>query len=758
MIRTYRHAFYAYSIVLVVMLWPIWLNGEVLAPTCHAQINGWQYVTPAMQACEQPKLADFEEEFLPEIANQLTLPHTGFLVTRNEYNELGRPAKHLTGNTPANLFTWIHYQLSNDPYRILTNIAISQWWLLGVFVLLVCQRWGIDARAGWVAAVSAVTTPFVVYWLSFPMHVATLCWGAGLVYACTRVVHRPDGWGWLIAAFCTYSMVLMGYPQTAVYTVWMLAGYVVWVCVPLWRQRDWHALGLRVGVLLSAGLVGVVLCTPVLWDAYQRYRESQRYWIGDDFFMQAVQYINAWDGVWLYTTLRLAPEMFGNPSAAQYPLEYDGASWPLITVGMVALAGRLRWQQSRYWIVVTALLVMLTVVPFVFAWVTHVIPGFRLSAWTPLWSAVLPIAYTVAWGTDALVRQPPHVRRRVMAVAGVVMAGIVVLGIGLAWYLALALDPWRVTALVLMLVMWAVWWWRISDVALVVGLGIVVVTTALPLVRVQPETALIRRTPLIDLLRRELTNGSRYAIVSGRLGHLLSPNYNALLGLASVHAYNNFYPPAYANLVTQLGGKITVYGKLNKFVSPDPQSTAFWMSNIAVVLHDQPIDGANLLPLTIIDGIHVYRTSATMGSAWRIDATVLPGVDDIRISDYRVHQARPWQLVVDAGDVVEYAVAPRDQPSLLVRSTLYERGWRAEVRHADGTWHTTRTLSVNSVFLGAPIPANVTGIRFVYQTVVQWMWASHLLWLVLALGVWVRERVVQRPQVAHPTTRHNTHA
>ena len=53
-------------------------------------------------------------------------------------------------------------------------------------------------------------------------------------------------------------------------------------------------------------------------------------------------------------------------------------------------------------------------------------------AWTPLWSAVLPIAYALAWGADALFRDPPPVLRRSMAAIGLVMALAVLMGIALA--------------------------------------------------------------------------------------------------------------------------------------------------------------------------------------------------------------------------------------------------------------------------------------------------------------------------------------
>ncbi len=725
---TYRVSGIAYTVVVIAMLWPMWIHGAILAPTCHAQINGWQYVTAEMRACEQRKLADYEEEFLPEISNQLTVPRSGFIVTRNEYTELGRPTKHLTGNTPANLFTWVIYQIAHDPYTILTYLAISQWWLLGFFVLCACRLWGIDARAGWLAAVSAVATPFVVYWLSFPMHVATLCWGAGVIYACTRVWQRPDVLGWLVAAFSGYSMILMGYPQTAVYSCWMVAGYVIIQSIPLWQARDWRALTHRVGLIASAALVGAALTTPVLWDVYQRYRDSQRFWMNDDFFVQSVQIIDQLTVAWRYGVSRLVPEVMGTPIDPAYVYEFDGASWPLLSVALVVLAARYRWHASWYWLLVSALLALLTVVPALFLWLIHTIPGFRLSAWTPLWSAVLPVAYAVGWGADALMRVQTSAIQRTMRWIAVVMLGCVGLGVGMAWYDQIVPVWWHVAGLCAIVVVW--WWWsrRLRDGVVVVGVLLSVGVTAWPLMRLQLPETLIRTTTLTQLLQREVPQGARYAIVSDRLGHLLSPNYNAMIGVASVHAYNNFYPRAYTTLIDQLGGDITVYGKLNKFIAPDPQRTVFWMSNIAVLITDQPFDAQNVTVLATDHDLMLYRVQARMGTAWRIAAVALPGVSDIRIPDYRGYRALPWQLTRDDGDRVEYTVAPHDTPTVLVKSTLYEPFWRAEIRQPDGVWVATRTVSVNGIFLAAQIPAKATGVRFVYDSAVQWMWVSHVIW------------------------------
>ena len=67
MITTYRWALVIYIACMVILGGWLWASGNVMSPVCHAQINGMHYLTEPMLACEQRKLADYEEEFLPEI-------------------------------------------------------------------------------------------------------------------------------------------------------------------------------------------------------------------------------------------------------------------------------------------------------------------------------------------------------------------------------------------------------------------------------------------------------------------------------------------------------------------------------------------------------------------------------------------------------------------------------------------------------------------------------------------------------------------
>jgi hypothetical protein len=282
-----------------------------------------------------------------------------------------------------------------------------------------------------------------------------------------------------------------------------------------------------------------------------------------------------------------------------------------------------------------------------------------------------------------------------------------------------------------------VWYWWQTPLMIWGALGISVLVTAAPLFVAQPRSALIRTTPLTQTLTQSVPTGARFAIVSPALEYLLAPNYNAVLGIASVHSYNNFFTPYYQRLITQLGGKITVYGKLNRAIAPNYDDTTFWMSNIAVVLAAQPLDHPNLQLVTQHDDVWVFHVKQRMGQFWRIPVQRVANVSDIHIPDYRVPQPLPITQYQTKGDVVELHYPQVATQSLIVLSTLYESGWQAE--SFDGqAWKKIVPVSVNGAFLGVVVPAQSQVVQLRYVTYVQYMWISHVVWLscFLVVGVW----------------------
>jgi hypothetical protein len=59
----------------------------------------------------------------------------------------------------------------------------------------------------------------------------------------------------------------------------MMAGYVGVINWPLLRQGLWWEVARRVGFLVSAAAVGMLLTMPADLDLYVRYRDSPRFWV-----------------------------------------------------------------------------------------------------------------------------------------------------------------------------------------------------------------------------------------------------------------------------------------------------------------------------------------------------------------------------------------------------------------------------------------------------------------------------------------------
>src|SRR5690606_33947324 len=121
------------------------------------------------------------------------------------------------------------------------------------------------AIAGLIAGAGLASSPFFMYWLTFPMFLATICWTAGALWAVTRLARRPDILGWSMLAFSAYSLLMTAYPQSVVMHAYMLAGYGLWLAYYKARVSQ-LALAKFLLFTISALVVGVALALPVYRD------------------------------------------------------------------------------------------------------------------------------------------------------------------------------------------------------------------------------------------------------------------------------------------------------------------------------------------------------------------------------------------------------------------------------------------------------------------------------------------------------------
>ena len=537
----------------------------------------------------------------------------------------------------------------------------------------------------------------------------------------------------------------MGYPQAIVYVLWMLAGALVLAAWPLLITRQYRRALRGVTILGGMALLALVLVAPVYVDVYRSYLQSARVAAPETYFLQYILRIeHAWV-VLLYLAAHTVPELYGNATDVTYPFRTDGFALTVVTVWIVSIALWRQYARVWWWALSAGVLVLLSVSPLLFAGLMQALPGFTLSQWTPHWNTTLPLTVLYAYGLHAALQDDVHSHTRWAAALLVLPLGCIGAGLLVANWYAVQVAPWRIGVLVGQVVLLGLFVLRRRPVLVMTALIVTVLLSAVPL-QMRRATADVQQTsPLVAALQQHVPAGARYAIVDAGLNYLLTPNINRLYDLASVHTYNNFTSPGYAQVIAALGGKTTYYGKLNTEVAPVYDTTMLWMSNVAVVLARERIDDGNLRPLGTYGPAHLMQVQQRMGPFWHTALEAIPHGRDVRITDYRKRPQYAVSDVQDQNDTITATISPQVWPTLFVHSTLAAAEWRADVY--DGTqWLAAQTVSVNGVFQGVVIPAGTQTVRLRWVSAVQWMWVSHLIWggIWLWYGVWLVRRYRSR--------------
>ena len=732
-ITRYRTAVWVFLVMFALFTAPYWALGHVMAPSCRSTVLGVTVPGAQIDPCGLQKFADYETEFLPEIANQLRTPHSGVVALRSPATEYDRPAKHVTGNTPANIYTWLIYRLSADPVTIITLLTYSLAACAGLFVLLLAREWQLVPLAGLGGAVLTSMGPFVSYWQTYPMHVATVCWSTAVLWGVVRWFRRADVVAGFTLLFATYALLLMGYPQSVVYVAWIIGVVVVGQLVRRLRVGEVRRAATDMGVLLLIVLAAVALAAPVLWDVLREYRGSARVAAPDEYYLQYILRIKAPWVLVLYAALHTVPELYGTVTDVTYPFRFDGFGLTLLPLWLVCVAIWRNWRHVWGWAAALAVLVLISVSPPLFVWLLHLVPGFGLSQWTPHWNSTLPLTVLVVYGIHAVVTRPAHYGMRaewlllvvpVLAIgAGVIVAG---------WY-AVALAPARLGMLAGIIAVMGLWLWRRQPWWLAVALVGTVLTTAGAWQPQRAPATVVQRSALTDALQQWVPADARYALVDPAVDYLLAPNINRLYDRASVHTYNNFTPAAYQQAIAGLGGKTAFYGKLNTAIAPNYDTPLFWMSNIGAVLSQTPIDHPLLQPVAQAGPVTIMQVRARMSHIWQTPLARIPYGQDIRFATVRDRVSIPVRSYVDADDHITVGLNTQSTPTLVVFSVLQRPHWRATVERA-GVAAPARIVSVQGVFVGVIVPAGTDTLRLDVDVAVRWMWVSHLVWAFLWLG------------------------
>lgn len=739
--QNYRFAVAVYCLFMLAVFRPYLMSGEVVAPRLQAFELGDMDAETNSASIENRKFSDFTKSYIPEIHEYIKGNRSGWLALWSDKNELGRPLYHLAGFSPAYFPSWLIVRLTDNPWRFITFLSLFTCFLGGLFLILFCREVGLHPLAGLIAGTGLAASPQFMYWLSFPMFISAWCWSAGALWGVTRLSKRTGLLAWSVLAFSGYSLLMTAYPQSVVFHAYLLGGYFIYLASHKIKQGT--SITIRFSSIVASALfVGGLLALPVYRDLVYISSESGRISPAPSFFTDVLPgFSDSWDAL-VFFTLHTVPEIFGNPVAPEFPFSYDGLSISPLFIFFVLVGFFTAFKDTwGWWLAIVILSLFAFVHPLYVLGVEYL--GFNLSRSNPLGIITLPFMAIVAFGADALVRRvnsekmPGFVLWASLGALGVV--GIAVL-YGMSQNLPIRSEvAW---VMLLMIAMLSAQYNRTRPVYLVLALAIFLMTVSYPLMLRQNMDSIVTTSPLVERIRRNLPEGSRYAVASPGIS-ALPPNVNAGIGLPSVHTYNSLSPKRYHALIRSLGGEVMTYGRLNKFISPDYNSPVFWMSNIGLVLSPKKFVHQNLEYVGDESGVQIYRVISRMGRGLQVYSSWDDNdAEGLYMADPRLFRYNSPLELRDEGDLLEFEVIP-GEASVLILSQKFHRDWHA-MALSDGGWIAVRTVEVNGVFQGVLLPSSAGLVRLEFKPWVRYAWGAHVFWLVLlavlVLTVWKKRK------------------
>lgn len=730
---THAKSFTIYAIFMLMLFLP-YLRGEVIAPTRLGSQFGIHGEVEQDRRFENPKFNDYSNVFLPEVDAFLNGPRSGKVALWTDRTEMGRPLYHVSGFSPVYLPARLLQIATHSPERFITTWSLSLVFFAGVFMLLFCQQLGLTPLASLTSAISYAASPVMLYWLAFPMFLSSWCWAAGCAWSLRRLADRADALSWVCVTFCVYSLLMTSYPQLAVYQIYIVGGCSVRLLfrpASSCRSIAWQFV-LQAG---SAGLVALLLAAPMFVDLLGSVMQSNRVRPDSSFFLAALPRLSSLHDAGREIVLTLMPNIFGVSTRPDYPASYDGLSLPILTISLVTIGVAARVRAGRLWLISIALTIAVaTIRPIYLFGVANL--GLGLSRTNPLSMLLMPCVLLQAYAIDALERDQIRSRYVPFSMALFMLsaiAGSVAFGISQGWpilWLQVAIN-----VLIIVLVATAFWGsYRVAPLVLASAcwLALVVAPTLLR----QKLSYIHTQSPLIDAVRSRLHNGERFAIAAPGIA-ALPPNFNALLGLASVHSYDSLSTRRYQQFLHRLGGEASVYGRWNDHISPDYSGASFWMSDVALVLSPVKLMDPSLSCSTRIESVWLCDVPNHMGRTLQLaDEPPQRATSEVNVEDPRTRQVLSSTIIRDDGDAIDIAVS-RAAPSLLVISQQYHPSWHAKAFSGDSS-KLTPTLLVNGFFQGVIVPAQTEKITLRFQPTVRYAYLANYVWMLLLIFLVLR--------------------
>lgn len=675
------------------------------------------------------KFSDQSSALIPEINQHLHGTQQAWLSTWNPHVQLGRPTFQMFGLSKAYLLTHILSVFLDNPFILYTCLTLLTSYLTSLFCFLFLKALELHPLACFSIAAGLSLGTFFAYWLTFVMFLATWCWTLALLWLIAEFVKHKSFTIAASIAFASYSLLLTGYPQAIVIHAFLICGFTLkrlWQSPSHLKTKLYTALG-----LVGAALAGVVTALPAYLDVFIYTQRSVRFKVGDEFFLAVLPSIRSFNELALFLSQLFDAFWFGNVIKQEYPFVFNGLCLTPFYFVLLLLSLGL-WRQLWAWQLWVAGCLLATIWAPAYLFMVHYL-GFSLSRSIPLGGAIIPAFVLCGYAVDHILRHGFE-KRSLFAIAAFVTPLL------LSSFVAINQRPKLQTsfvALCLLLTLGTAWFVTKRKPATLILLTIASVWVyGFTIALTQPMSEIQTTSPLVDRIRSETVDGSRYALIGQDLAGILPPNQESLLQVKSIHSYDSLTSTNYQRLMEQLSNiDSSIYRRYFTSVASDAklQQAAFSYSGVSLLLTRSKLDTTHFKVTGEINGIMVYRSLAPPIQAAQLTNFAVNETGGVVLSGPLNEQSGlQTKKIVAQDDFMKFQMTPSDRETLLFVSQQSHPFWKATSKTIP-----LSTVTINDFYLGVIIPPYTNEAEIRFSPFVVWSWIPQAIYIVLFFAVMI---------------------
>ncbi|MBD1878311.1 hypothetical protein [Coleofasciculus sp. FACHB-T130] len=725
----YKQSFILLIFVQLLYFTPVFLKGEVIFPhNNNYEVVGSNLIVENTYISNR-KFSDQSSVYIPEINQHLNGNHHSWLSTWNPYVELGRPTFQLSGFSRAYLITNMLSIFTKNPFILYTALTVITVCLTGIFLFLFLKALDLHPLACSIAAIGLSLGIFVSYWLTFIMFISTICWSVCLLWLNTEFIKKPSFLSAIGISFATYSILMTGYPQFIVLSAYILVSYtIVRLCKYTINVKNKFYTALMIlGLVVS----GVLMASPTYADLLINSQRSARLnGVSDDFFLAVLPKINNFRDLGIFFTSIFDPFWLGNPIDPNYPVTFNGLSLNpfYFTLFLFSFLNK-QWCNLWPWQLFSILCLIGTIWPPAYLFAVHHL-GFNLSRSQLLGGAIIPGFILCGYAIDNLVRNKLVKPRYLIAWSLVPLTALSALQL-VFWYKHYDYLNLKFIAASWIIIMTLALFIAVNKAFLLqclVVISIFIYGQSLMLVR--PLDNIQTSSPLISLIKKETSDGSRFALVGNEIVGIVPSNQEALFQIKSIHSYNSLSSKDYQKIVLNWSQSGTnTYGRnFNKLDSESKISNSdFSLSGVSLLMSKTPLTSQNFIKIAELNEIKVYKKSQ---QPILLSQTPNYSIDNGNQVSLKSSVEEKFPLKIQEhilfDDFKKIEVTPLEQETLLFLSQQYHPQWRANSKDIP-----LKTVMVNGFYQGVIIPPGINEVDLAFLPYVLWSWLPQLIYAIL---------------------------